>query len=761
MALADGDLGGAKAWRRPALASVLALLPVVGVAQARQVPPSPDPAGTARPADQAQDPLKAGTLPIPTPAPDARLPVVEPIIPDDEFNAAIPRLDPRDDPELSKPLESIDAFEQNLARSAPGPAPAASPASAATAMPAAVPEPIGSAPIRDAELTKPLPPLSEFKLEQTTFAEPEPDTTPVEIAYTVHLTGLSAVDVQTGVDLDGEFAHLSALHQGKGHAANLAQLSSRLGEDAALLRKLLSAEGWFDAQVATRIDRPQAQKGQPIAAVIDVAPGKRFAFASIAVRSDPTMPPDLMRSNLPLQVGEPVVAARVIGAEANLALALPQHGYPFARLDQRDVLLDRDSGGADYTLPVELGPRGRFGRIVSDGKEAFGADHVAVLARFKPGELYDSRMVDDLRQALIASNLFSAVAVEPRRTGITAADGTDEVELAVHQQAGPPRTIALSGGYSAGQGFRAEGSWTHRNLFPPEGALIISGVSGTQEQSAGLVFRRADAGQRDRTFEMAAELAHSVYDAFNAYTGRLSARVSRDSTPLWQKRVTYAYGAQLIGSNESVFDPAVGTRVRRTYAIAGLTGQLGFDTTDSLLDPGKGYRLTVLAEPEGSLRRQFSPYVRLRGEGTAYQRFGNDLILAGRVLVASIQGAALDDLAPSRRLYGGGGGSVRGFAYQQLGPHDIEGNPTGGRSLNEASLELRYRFGDYGIAAFADVGQVYQSNMPRFTNLRTGVGIGGRIYTNFGPMRIDLATPLKRRAGESRINVYVSIGQAF
>ncbi|MBS0473614.1 MAG: BamA/TamA family outer membrane protein, partial [Proteobacteria bacterium] len=181
----------------------------------------------------------------------------------------------------------------------------------------------------------------------------------------------------------------------------------------------------------------------------------------------------------------------------------------------------------------------------------------------------------------------------------------------------------------------------------------------------------------------------------------------------------------------------------------------------SLLDPGKGYRLTVLAEPEGSLRGQFSPYVRLRGEGTAYQRVGNDLILAGRVLVASIQGAALDDLAPSRRLYGGGGGSVRGFAYQQLGPHDIEGNPTGGRSLNEASLELRYRFGDYGIAAFADVGQVYQSNMPRFTNLRTGVGIGGRIYTNFGPMRVDLATPLKRRAGESRINVYVSIGQAF
>ena len=46
-------------------------------------------------------------------------------------------------------------------------------------------------------------------------------------------------------------------------------------------------------------------------------------------------------------------------------------------------------------------------------------------------------------------------------------------------------------------------------------------------------------------------------------------------------------------------------------------------------------------------------------------------------------------------------------------------------------------------------------------NLRFGAGIGGRFYTNFGPMRLDLATPINRRPGEARITVYVSIGQAF
>jgi translocation and assembly module TamA len=104
---------------------------------------------------------------------------------------------------------------------------------------------------------------------------------------------------------------------------------------------------------------------------------------------------------------------------------------------------------------------------------------------------------------------------------------------------------------------------------------------------------------------------------------------------------------------------------------------------------------------------------------------------------------------------------VRGFAYQQLGPRDSNNDPTGARSLNEAAFEVRYRFGDYGVAGFVDVGQAYARALPDFSDLRVGIGLGARIYTNFGPMRLDVATPLRRRPGESKINVYVSIGQAF
>ncbi len=137
------------------------------------------------------------------------------------------------------------------------------------------------------------------------------------------------------------------------------------------------------------------------------------------------------------------------------------------------------------------------------------------------------------------------------------------------------------------------------------------------------------------------------------------------------------------------------------------------------------------------------------------------MTIAGRARVGSIVGAARDDIAPSRRYYSGGGGSVRGFGYQQLGPKDIDDKPVGGRSLTEFALEARYRLGNYGIVPFFDAGRVGEASTPSIKNMRYGAGIGVRYYTNFGPFRIDVATPINRQPGESKIALYISIGQAF
>jgi len=138
-------------------------------------------------------------------------------------------------------------------------------------------------------------------------------------------------------------------------------------------------------------------------------------------------------------------------------------------------------------------------------------------------------------------------------------------------------------------------------------------------------------------------------------------------------------------------------------------------------------------------------------------------VLAGRVGVGSAFGSSLDDLPADRRLYAGGGGSVRGYRYRSISPEDSNGNLTGGRSEITGSIELRYRFlGDFGIVPFIDAGSVSDKATPNFDGgIQYAAGLGFRYYTSFGPIRADIAAPLNPRKGDDPVAFYVSIGQAF
>jgi translocation and assembly module TamA len=666
----------------------------------------------------------------------------EPIVPDSQFESELPSLDPALDQPLEPiaPMEPIDTVPPASLDAAPPAEPGVGPTS--------------PAPPPDPALAEPLPPLATFDVTPPEGEAAEAPETAESIRYSLDIEGLD------DVDLEGRFRELSALEDGDGEAANGAMVSARAREDEALAVRILRSEGYYDAAAATAIEQVPEEPGR-LRVTLTAIPGPRYALGAIAITGPETVPPGLAREALELETGDPIVAAAVEAAEANVALELPQQGYPFVEIGQREVLLDPATQRGDYMLPVEPGPRSLFGGFTTEGELAFDAEHVGVLARFDRGELYDRRKVDDLREAMVATGLFASVAAEPVRTGEPGPDGTEYVNVRVIQQAGPARTLSASAGYNTGEGLRVEGAWEHRNLFPPEGALRFAVVGGTQEQSVSARFRRSNAGKRDRSLTVMAEAAHRNYEAFDAFTATLSGRLARESTPIWQKRWTWAAGVELIATNESRFSFETLERERATYWIGAIPLQLGYDRSDSLLNPTKGFRITGRLSPEVSLQDGTRPYARTMIDASGYFPVSDSLVIAGRARFGSIQGIGRDELAPSRRLYAGGGGSVRGFGYQELGPRDINDDPLGGRSLNEFALEARYRFGNFGIVPFVDAGQVYESTMPQLSNLRFGVGIGGRMYTNFGPLRVDVATPLKRRKGESRIALYISIGQAF
>ena len=720
--------------------------------------------------------LSSAAAPLLAQNPAAEAPITGPRVPvitDTEFNAAIPSLD-------DAPLESIEAWQADQDnRAADGSAAqqveqaAADPAMLKVQDDDAV-ESLPDPPVTDPLLDEPLPPIENFD------AEPPPEPTQAAegasgaVRYILRMDGLdAAATAELAKDADGiaveaaawndvraRFYALSSLKDKGGRADSRAEISQRARADRQLLLDILNGQGFFDADVQVQTETSATQGGL-VNVVLTALPGRRYYLGQIAFAGPSVQPADLISGQFVPKTGDAIVADVILAAEAQLSVALPQNGYPFANVGQRDILLDEANGIGDYTLPVDPGVRSYFGQLRTEGTLAFGPQHIAILRRFKTDDLYDSRKVDDLRAALIATGLLSTVSVEAVPGEGVAPDGTPYADLLVRQEAAPPRSLAASAGYGTGQGFRAEGSWTHRNLFPPEGALRAAALLGTQEQAASIAFDRTNAGRRDRNIEISVSALHSNFDAFEAYTGRLAMTMALVSTPIWQKKFTWSIGAEILGTSEDAFELARGVRDRQLYYVAALPLQVGFDRSNDLLDPVRGYRVNLRVSPEASLGTGKQIYARAILDGSFYYPVQDNIVVAARARVGTISGIMRDNLAPSRRFYGGGGGSVRGFGYQRLGPLDPNYDPIGGRSLNEFALEGRYRFGNFGVVGFIDAGQAYESSIPKFDDWRVGVGVGGRFYTNFGPVRLDLATPLNRRPADSRFSVYVSIGQAF
>jgi translocation and assembly module TamA len=173
----------------------------------------------------------------------------------------------------------------------------------------------------------------------------------------------------------------------------------------------------------------------------------------------------------------------------------------------------------------------------------------------------------------------------------------------------------------------------------------------------------------------------------------------------------------------------------------------------------------VRATPFQDLSSTDLNFFRTRATLTHYQPVlaHPKLTLAGRLSLGSIHGAATGEIPADKRFYAGGGGSIRGYTYQTVGPL-LDGDPTGGRSVLEVSLESRIQIRkNLGLVLFLDGGNVYLDTMPDpEQDLLWGTGLGMRWVTPIGPLRLDVAFPLNRRAGiDDTFQVYVSIGQAF
>jgi translocation and assembly module TamA len=581
-------------------------------------------------------------------------------------------------------------------------------------------------------------------------------------------------------DLLGEVSELKSL-QDRLPASEQA-LRRRADHDLELLTDAAHSLGYWDARFSYRIEAGPEPAEAPAKVVVTAEPGPLYHVGEVTVLGPERRPLVIPRgskvkkkpppeasspgasppeaSRLPLRPGEPARTEPVVATEAALLADLGHAGYPFATKVDRRVVIDHEGRTMAVTYVLDPGPRMRFGAATVSGVERLDPAYVERRFRWRPGQAYDNRAVEETRRALIDTGLFSAVKIEP----ISDPADPELVAMRVEAVERAHRTIGVGAAYSTSEGAAARVFWENRNLFGQAEYVHLSLEGGTQKVGGSGTFRRPDFLATDQDLVARAEISRENPAAYDSRYVRVSVGLERRFRP-----GLIAGGAVSVEKanvdQEADIGPVLASERTQRYALIGLPLFAKLDRSDDLLNPTRGYRVQANLVPYRSFAEAHLTFVSERIAASIYHRLGDSdrYVFAASAAVSSIQGASLFELPADKRIYAGGGGSVRAYGYQMAGPLDANKNPIGGKSSLELSLEARIRITQtIGIVPFFDAGSFYRSPVPQpGRQIFYGPGVGLRYYTPFGPVRLDMATPLRRRPADALVQVYISLGQAF
>ncbi|HEY4163314.1 MAG TPA: autotransporter assembly complex family protein [Dongiaceae bacterium] len=592
-------------------------------------------------------------------------------------------------------------------------------------------------------------------------------------ATAYHVTMTKVQDSTLGDALQGSS---TLIELQKSPPDDITTLRRRAVDDLTRLRKALRSAGYYDGDVAITVDgQPVAEsapmdsaetgsgkKKKVVPVKITITPGKLYKLRNVVIKStDGGNEAVLQKLKPTLKSGAPARAGDIIAERRRLLDQVMGLGYPFALVDLKPAVVDHASDTLDVTFTMDPGQHATLGKVTVKGLDYVDPGFIAKRTALPKEKAYSPAALDALRDDLRSLDVFSSVKVTPG----TALDDQGRLPVEVDVAEQDRHFIGFGASYSTNDGAGGTAYWGDRNLFGGAERLRIEGdVTGIDQDSAlggadyTLTTNFTSPDFLDRRQDFLSNLAitdeHDP-DTFDKKAVTFTAGVQRHITDHLTVNAGWEIEASQIDDNDGTSD----------FLLDGPTASVKYDTTDDLLNPTKGLRLetggealpTWLGSNENvfTTKSSASSYLDILGNG--------NLVLAGRVSFSNAFGSSLEGLPADRRLYAGGGGTVRGYQYRSISPEDSNGDLTGGRSEVDGSIELRYRFlGNFGIVPFLDAGTVSRRAFPDFSEaVQYAGGIGFRYYTSFGPIRADIAVPLNPRKDDDPVAFYVSIGQSF
>jgi translocation and assembly module TamA len=528
-------------------------------------------------------------------------------------------------------------------------------------------------------------------------------------------------------------------------------LQKRADNDIRKFLQLLKARGFYDASVQAIIKLTTKE----FKLTFKFQTGDPYLLKSVSLTfSEETGSGGLKlpdAEKLGLFTGNTFTSVDVLDAQEGLIRFMRRKGFPLAKIADRDVLVDHKDHSVSVSFKIDTGQRALFGPTTISGLVNINESYISGKLPWKEGDPYNGDLIDEARKIISELGLFTSLHITE---GKDLNEGS-KIPMMVEVIERKHKSISVGINYITNIGPGTKISWENRNVFHQGEKLTTHLELSKDIRAAEGTFRKQDFMEKDQTLRFDARLGKDHTDAYDSKSITGSVFIDRDLT----KKMRIGAGITMKSSKEEQL------KIIERFNMISLPLYYNLDTSNDLLDPVNGHRLSLQVTPFYELTRSRITFSKIVASYKRYQTIFKkpSVTVAAEIKAGSIEGAGRNEIAPSERFYAGGGGSIRGYSFQSVGPRS-EGVSVGGRSLIESSVELRFKITEhFGLATFLDGGSAFADKMfSSHEPLRWGTGMGARYYTPVGPFRLDVGIPLNKRKGvDGSYQLYISLGQAF
>ncbi|WP_456465453.1 outer membrane protein assembly factor BamA [Desulfurobacterium sp.] len=537
-------------------------------------------------------------------------------------------------------------------------------------------------------------------------------------------------------------------------------IKENLKKDVERIKKLYESKGYIDIKVGNPIIKKLDGCYEVIYPILEEGP--QYFFGKIAIRGNTLFTSkELLKLVDELKPKNPYNPELLTIFSIKVAKLYGKYGYIFTSITSK-IKINRKTHTVNVIFIIHEGKRAKIRYInILGNYESRDRTVRRELDIYETGILNTENLERSIRR-LYNTGYYESVNVKPKIVS------NNLVDIDVDLKERLTGMFSIGVGYSSTTKLTGMLSLSKGNLFGTGDSIFISGQFGSSVNYFDIGYNHKWWLNQPQTLGVRVYNHKNEYTTYTSYKKGFSFNVYRRVKKDWNVGIGYTLEKNTI----SDIDPNATSIVKEeegTSIIGLLSSRVTLDLRDNRFLPHRGFMFNLSTKVAGQALGGDSNFYEAVADVSKYiylddlsENYKIPIVLSAHLKAGFADTYGKTEEVPiDYRFFVGGDTTVRGFRWGEAGPVDINGDPEGANRELVMNFEIGYDISNnLRFIGFVDVGAGWWNKID-FGTLRKSAGVGIRVLTPIGPIRLDIGYKLDRKPGETPSEWHFGLGTYF